>query len=566
MRFNTIGSRLLLIPLASLISLILVSAIALYTLENRLMEGRQDRVTAVMDLATDVIDYYQEQVNEGAMTESEAQAQAASIIQELRYDGVEYFWINDKTQPIPRMIMHPTVPALNGQILDNPNYHYATLAHDIDGNNLRQLDNHNLFVAFNDVVRRHGHGFVQYQWPKPLAGGGVTEERFTKLSYVTEDPEWGWVIGTGIYIDDVKDSFMALAIRFGLLVLVIIVVLTGMSLAIRHWVLSRLGGEVEESARLVTALAEGDFRVEVNLKKGDKTSLLASIKSLAIDQSTLISSLNTMTASLVEQSSELEKSSEASRQSMSQIMDETTLAATAVHQMAATTGEVARNAATAADFTRSAEKEVATGNQSVEQTIKAIRVLGDNIANLSTVLENLASSGQEIGAVTKVIGDIAEQTNLLALNAAIEAARAGEQGRGFAVVADEVRTLASRTQASTQEISDKIGRVQSGTATAVETIKTGEAQAEQTIEDAQRSGQALVTIHKVITDLSDINTQLASAAEEMSAVSDDVNKNMDSISRGIELTVEQTDQAGEASRHLREMADRLKSQLSQYKV
>src|SRR5690606_21887700 len=157
-----------------------------------------------------------------------------AAVKAIRYDGTEYIWINDTGRPIPKMIMHPTVPTLDGTVLDRPNFNHATLMRNRDGSQQQALDNANLFVSFVDVIGRYGNGFVEYQWPKPLKGGGVTEERYTKLSYVAKDDKWGWVLGSGIYIDDVKAAFWAVAMQVGLVVVIIIALTVGVSLFIRR--------------------------------------------------------------------------------------------------------------------------------------------------------------------------------------------------------------------------------------------------------------------------------------------------------------------------------------------
>ncbi|TGG91139.1 methyl-accepting chemotaxis protein [Natronospirillum operosum] len=566
MKLNTIGSHLLIVPVLALVGLLIVGGLAITTLEQRVMQGREDRVVAVMDLALGLIDHYQSQVASGDLSDEDAQRLARDAIRSLRYDTIEYFWINDMGQPYPRMIMHPTVPSLDGEILDGRNFYYATLARDLDGRTTERLDNENLFVAFVDVVNRFGEGFVEYQWPRPLAGGGVTDERFTKLSFVTYDPEWEWLIGTGIYVDDVADITWGLALRFALVVAVLILALIGATYYVRRWVLSHLGGDVHDTVSIVNQVAEGDFTVQIPLRAGDKTSLLAAISRMTAQLRDLVSNLQSLSGTLLEQATSLAQSSEETRTIMASVHDETAQAATAVHQMSATTQEVATNAASAAQTTKGAETRVTEGHDSVEKTIRAIETLHGNVSELSEVLSRLAKDGEEIGQVTAEIGGIAEQTNLLALNAAIEAARAGEQGRGFAVVADEVRTLASRTQTSTQEISDKIGRVQDGSNQAVETINRGQEQAAATIEQANQSGQTLVAIRQSMEELTDINTQLASAAEQMATVANDVNRNMDSIAQSVEQTTESTTQISETSQSLQTMADELEQQLKRFRI
>ena len=191
--------------------------------------------------------------------------------------------------------------------------------------------------------------------------------------------------------------------------------------------------------------------------------------------------------------------------------------------------------------------------------------LASEIKQTGTVINKLEEDGVKIGAVLDVIRSIAEQTNLLALNAAIEAARAGEQGRGFAVVADEVRTLASRTQESTQEIQHMIESLQSGTAAAVIAMDSSRAQAQIGIEKISTAGDALMTITSGIEHINDMNTQIASASEEQNAVSEEINKNAVKISQIAETSANNSAQAQIASGELSRLAVDLQGMVSQFK-
>ncbi len=245
---------------------------------------------------------------------------------------------------------------------------------------------------------------------------------------------------------------------------------------------------------------------------------------------------------------------------------ETEHVATAMHEMTATVQEVARNAAHAAHAAQNANQQADAGMQVVNQTMSAIKALAAEVDNAAQVIQKVEQDSTSIGMVMDVIRGIAEQTNLLALNAAIEAARAGEQGRGFAVVADEVRTLANRTQQSTQEIQNIIGRLQNGTREAVQVMVNSRIQAQSSVEQAGHAAASLAEITRAIATINDMNTQIASAAEEQSAVAEEINNNVATIKRMTSETAQETRQTAGASDELAGLAVQLDGLVGRFKI
>ncbi len=334
--WSTAAGRLLILPLLALAGFLVIAAVALDALQQRLTEGREQRVVAVIDVGMTLVKHYQQLEKSGALSREQAQQAALSAIRAIRYDKVEYIWINDLGRPFPKMVMHPTVPALEGTVLDRPSFNYATLMRSPDGRQQQKLNNQNLFVTFVDTIGRYGSGFVEYQWTKPLPGGGVTEERYTKLSYVIADREWGWVLGSGIYIDDVQKMFWQTGLRLALVIVLVMLLTVAVSLYIRRWLLRQLGGEVAYTRQLVQQVAAGDFSASISLKAGDQDSLLAAVAALVGRLRELIGQQRALVSGLNQQSEALDSSSQQSQTLLQQVMEQTTQVATAVHEMSTT--------------------------------------------------------------------------------------------------------------------------------------------------------------------------------------------------------------------------------------
>ena len=352
------------------------------------------------------------------------------------------------------------------------------------------------------------------------------------------------------------------------LTIVLLTVSLAVSLIIFLWMVQQnIINPAQALVRDFNRMADGDFSGAITVNSGDEIGQIAeSAGKMQGDISDMVQRINQSVYTLSTSAEEMSHVSDQANQAMMAQRQETDQVATAMNQMTATVHEVAQNAQLAADSASQANAEVGTGQSVVNDAISAIGSLVQKVEQASDVIHNLESDSVEIGSVLDVIRSIAEQTNLLALNAAIEAARAGEQGRGFAVVADEVRTLASRTQESTEEIQKMIERLQSGSQEAVEAMNQSRSQADVTRDTAAKAGEVLTAITSSVTNINDMNALIASAAEEQNSVAEEVNRNVVNISQASETTAESVASTAKSSEDLRNIAEELKHVVSRIKV
>ena len=245
---------------------------------------------------------------------------------------------------------------------------------------------------------------------------------------------------------------------------------------------------------------------------------------------------------------------------------QTELIATAINEMTVTAKEVAQSISNTSDASDDAHKHVSTGTEIMNKTIFTINVLSEKILNTSQTVRELEKNSLEITTVLEVINSIAEQTNLLALNAAIEAARAGEQGRGFAVVADEVRALAARTQKSTGEISSIINKLQQSAKVAVVSTAQSQEQVDEVVNQAKLSGEVLVTISEVITNINDMSSQIATASEQQDVVAEEININVVNIHDKTQENVNAVSESSKSGRELAELSVQMQTLVSKFKI
>ncbi|GLX12984.1 chemotaxis transducer [Pseudomonas straminea] len=322
-----------------------------------------------------------------------------------------------------------------------------------------------------------------------------------------------------------------------------------------------------EAVEVAQSIAAGDLTRDFEHQGHDEPAQL--LKALATMQGSLRATLQRIGESsnlLASSSEELQAVTEDATRGLYQQNDEIEQAATAVNQMTATVEEVAQNAVSTSEASRQSDQAAHGGQEQVRKTVDSIHLLARDVTETSEEVGKLAGSVREISQVVTVIRSIAEQTNLLALNAAIEAARAGEQGRGFAVVADEVRALAHRTQQSTGEIEQMIENIQHGTEHAVAAMQSSSARADTTLTLAQAAGDALDDIVQAIASITERNLVIASAAEQQAQVSREVDRNLMNIRDLSQQTSAGANQTRAASQELASLAVSLNGLVTAFRV
>ncbi|WP_097460036.1 methyl-accepting chemotaxis protein [Mangrovitalea sediminis] len=351
-----------------------------------------------------------------------------------------------------------------------------------------------------------------------------------------------------------------------LIIFIVTLVLSG---AIMFWALRMILKSVSELRNRIDDMAEGegDLTARIPVTSKDELGELAErFNKVLANLQGMIRNVKGHSVELKSGAEKLNGAAHENRQSVARQTDAINMSATAVNQMQSAIQDVANNASLAAEQTRLARTHGDTVTGTINRSTSQIRALADRMQEAVQVIQKLAADSGNIVSVLDVIRGIAEQTNLLALNAAIEAARAGEQGRGFAVVADEVRTLASRTQQSTEDIQRMIQTLQEGVGQAVQVMESGSNQAEETVSLAEEAQSALLGILESITQINDMSISIASATEQQSQVVEDVNRNVTEISDQAHQNDVRSKEISEISSNLTIRAEELHGQVSRFRV
>jgi methyl-accepting chemotaxis protein len=353
-------------------------------------------------------------------------------------------------------------------------------------------------------------------------------------------------------------------VAWGVVVLVLAPVL-GLA---NYWLISAvLLRKLKHISEAANAISQNNLNVACEVVSHDLIGeIVASFNQMRANLRNIINEISGATTQLASAAEEMSAVTDEASRGVQHQQSEIEHVATAMNEMTATVQEVAHNAALAAQSAQQADKDAKNGALVATEALGGIDNLVNEMERASGVIHKLESESENIGMVLDVIRGIAEQTNLLALNAAIEAARAGEQGRGFAVVADEVRTLASRTQQSTQEIQQMIERLQVGANDAVRVMNEARGMAKESSDQVEKAAESLAEIAGSVAQINDMNTQIASAAEEQSAVAGEINSNVSNIRHVADQTAAGAQQTASASEELARLSSQLQGLMTRFRM
>ncbi|HCT5131648.1 TPA: methyl-accepting chemotaxis protein [Aeromonas hydrophila] len=378
-------------------------------------------------------------------------------------------------------------------------------------------------------------------------------------------PGTDWLLAMVMYRDVLEAPLATLLWQLVGLTLVLMLVFSALLTAMFKYLfadLGRVAGALHDIAH-----GEGDLTVHIDTRSQDEVGQLAeSFNQFVARLHGIVSRLRDVTVELAAQSRAQAAGAQSRSQRVRQQQDEIVMVATAVTEMASATQEIAGNAEFAATTSGDAVKLAVAGQSQVGQSQRSITGLADEVADASQIIVELDAHAQKISGILATISGIAEQTNLLALNAAIEAARAGEQGRGFAVVADEVRVLSRRTHDSTDEIQQMIETLQQTTRRAVSGMETSRQLAGTSVEDAESANLSLGQINEAIGAISDMATQIAAAAEEQTSVTSEISRNTENIRHVSQELAEQANQEAAQAAELKGLTERLEQEIGRFRL
>lgn len=541
LRSFSISQRFSLLIAIVVFGLIILSISSLTHQYSSLKDEQYIKTQNVVETAYSIIEHYYALEQDNTLTQQQAQSQALNAIKALRYDKTNYFWINNYQ---PTMVMHPIKPALDGKDLTNN----------------KDPDGKALFVDMVNIVKRSGEGFIPYKWPKP-----GKDKPVEKIAFVKGFNQWQWIIGSGVYLDSIDEAFSEQRnlIVISAIIMIIAVILLSYFIGKSILIPTRLAADMMKDI----SQGEGDLTRKLNESGNDEISELSrSFNLFALKMRESLVHVAQSANDVSEHAHTVDDSSRTSHSFIELQNDSSTQVAAAMEQMTHQIHDVSRNAEAAEQAAKDAAQNASTGKNVVAQTITAIETLSSNIETVSRATEDLANESHNIGSVLDVIRSISEQTNLLALNAAIEAARAGEHGRGFAVVADEVRTLASRTGQSTDEIQTMITKLQEGAKAAVEAVKSSQALSVSTVEQASSANTSLNEIERLVSIITEMNSQIARATEQQTQAADEVNLRINELSQSTEQSLNNTKQLTDASDNLKQSSEGLSSVVNRFKL
>ncbi|MFC7422292.1 methyl-accepting chemotaxis protein [Iodobacter arcticus] len=537
-------TRIWIIVIAAFLGIIIVSVGSLFQLRQSMMQERRAQIIQLLDLAKAQLTHFQELEVTGKLSREEAQSRAKEALAAQRA-GSTYFFIRSMTDDT--FVFH-----INPKRMGKPD----PGAKSPDGRTAVQVIRDGLAES------KDGKAFALTYVARP---GSEDKTVYPKLNGVIQFEPWGWIPGTGFYLDDIDRLFWNSAIKMLVAGLVILAVMGMLALGTMRSILGQLGGEPQDAADIAQGIANGDLSRQIETQAGSD-SLMGSMRSMQQGLHDMVQRFNQASSTLSNASQQLNKETEQISRGSQMTSEATSSTAAAIEEMTVSISHISSSARETEVNSQQAAELATEGEKMAQHAADEIRRISGDISSAAGLIRGLVERSREIDSMSAVIKEIADQTNLLALNAAIEAARAGEQGRGFAVVADEVRKLAERTSGATQDITRTIRAVQEDTDIAAGSMDGVQTQVALGVDLVEKAALALREINTVTRATLEKTRDVANATQEQSQVSNSIAGNVERIAQMVEESDASVQAAHEQVRSLDELARELTLAAAKFKL
>lgn len=539
----TLKTRLHIMLGSMLLGLVFLGGYSVFDLRSHILEEKNMAIQAIIDSGMGVIQTQYDLYKEGKLTEQEAQRLAMNNLRKSRFNnGADYLFIYDLNGI---NLMHASKPEREGKsFLDSK-----------DPNGKQYIK------EWIDFLKKDGSARMDYMFPK--AG---SKDPIPKISYAKTFQPWGWWLGTGVYIEDVDADFRQAAITSIIFMVVIAVLLGGLGWSIERSVMRQIGGEPALAAEQAEGFANGDLTRRIVSSSDQAGNLLGTLGRMQEKLAGIVRDIRSSTEVLSKESSELSVAAKEISLATRNQAESSAATAAAIEELTVSINEVSEIALATEHNSQETADLAGRGGDVVREAAQKIESIAVSVHDSTGRIQSLVERSQEIGKITQVIKEIADQTNLLALNAAIEAARAGEQGRGFAVVADEVRKLAERTSRATSEISGMVEAIQTDTQQTVVAMENATPLVKQGQDLAMQATVVLDDIQRQATDSLSKAKEVANATKAQAVTANEIASHVENIASMTEETNAATQSNSAAADQLNALAGKLQQEMAYFKI
>lgn len=559
-----------------LVGLFTTGVIAVKKAQTHFLDLKKEQYEKMANTAKQLVNHYYEAYQRGELDYVEARIQAKAAVNSLALDKRNYYFIYNKSHNL--MNSHPFLTAVYpddtpAQIKDSVAKDRANMKYLGDSENLGRMGLSAIDV-FLEALPDKPSGFFEYYLYVTNESQGIVQRlnepnipanAELKMGYGTTFEPWDWVIFTSIYLDDVNAAFYRWLINIMAITAGIVLILL-----LGAWAISNsITKPIQSIANLMDDVSNGTGDLSKRLAVEGKNELAHFAKGFNVfveKIAAIVSQVMSSNQTVVNHSRQLSNVIDATVKRTDQQLSETEMLASATNELSYSLTGVSERAQNTANAAKSAQSAAEHSQEAMSSNICSVNQLSETLLNTQGEVETMENFSNKVSQVLEVIVGIAEQTNLLALNAAIEAARAGEQGRGFAVVADEVRTLAQRTQQSTTEIHDIVSNLQSGTLNVVKALQQGLVSSEACVKSATESNHTLEQVLQFVDDISRMNIDIAAAVEQQSAATQEIAQSSQKISDSSRSNLEDNESCRRENSQLTQQLDQLNTLVKQFKT